>query len=370
MNSRPQRAMRLGITASVVAMLTAGLASCASSDAADPTSAPESGGVLRVGLYGGGWADAVTATAVKAFEEETGATVEFVLGNPSDIAAQIYAANAQGAEPPVDIIQGGDQVRAQLASAGMLVPISEYVSDPVEVFGAVMQSHDGEYSPGSCDWHLTLAYNEQKFEELQLDPPTSWADLQAPELAGHVAIPNITTDMGLPTAFAFSGSDQDLSAGIEALGALDTHSVYSATSDVLTDLGAGNVWAAALSEGGAWRLVDGTPGFVALIPEVPGMDGIGPLGGQCLNDIVTGTSNQELAEAFLKATYDAEAEVEFAKLSGYAPADPKAKEMLVAEEPSWAARIPNADEVIAIDWPKFVPDLDRYVEEFNAIVLR
>jgi len=355
----------------VTVFVTAALASCAGEGDPQATEKPPAtDGVVRVGLYGGGWGDAVAATAGKKFEEETGARVEYVYGNPSDIAAQIYAARAQGAPPPVDIIQSGSQIREQLAGVGALVPLSEYQLDPDEVFGEIMQTHTGDYSPGSCDWHLMLTYNAEAFDDAGLDAPDSWEDLFAPELAGRVSIPSIATDMGLPTAVAYAGPAGDLSAGIAKLGTLQVHSVYDSTSDVLTDLGAGNVWVAALSEGGAWRLVDEDDRFTAVLAEVEGTGKTGPLGGQCLNDIVEGSENQELAEQFLRATYNPQVQVEFAKLAGYAPSDPVAKELLVTEEPSWADRIPNSDDVLTIDWPRYVPDLQSYVDEFNATVNR
>lgn len=357
---------RIAICASVLANSVA-LAACGGTDSAGGNGGNDAGGdVLRVGMYGGTWTDAVKATAAKKFTEEAGAKVEYIEGNPSDLAAQIYATSAQGVEPAMDVIETDDQTQSQLVQRELLVPTAEYEDAVPDVFGEVTTPPANEgYAPAHCDWYLTMVYNAEAFEQRGLPDPTSWADLFQPELAGHVAIPDISTAMGIPTIFAVNGGTDDWDGGIEKLSELDTYSVYSSSSDMQADFANGNVWAAAAADGRGWQLVDDDKRFRALHASVPGTDKLGPQAGSCYLDVVKGSENTELAAEFIKASYADSVQVEFAKQSGYIPSSKSAVKILIDEEPIWKGRIPEPDSAAVIEWPSIVPEIPEVVDEFN-----
>jgi putative spermidine/putrescine transport system substrate-binding protein len=329
--------------------------------------------VLRVGMYGGSWTEAVKETAAKAFTEATGARVEYVEGNPSDLAAKVYASAAQGSDPPIDLIETDTQTQSQLAERGALMPTSEYADKAEDTFGSVETPpvNDG-YAPPHCDWYIAMVYNTEKFEKANLPVPTSWDDLFDPKLAGHVAIPDIATAMGVPTIFGVSGDESPagMTKGIERLAKLDAYSVYSSSSDMSSDFANGNVWAASATDGRAWQLVDDGQPAKVVYPTIAGSDKIGPLAGNCYLDVVKGSKNADLGAEFIKATYADRAQVDFAKLTAYLPSSPTALKTLVEENPDWTERVPDRAEAAEMDWSQIVPNLDKIVDQFNRAVGR
>ncbi len=352
----------------VIASAALLLSACAAgADTGSSDGSQDTKGPLRVGAYGSTWTEAVKATAAKAFTEETGVKVEYVEGNPSDVAAQIYATSAQGAEPPVDVITTDDPVQTQLAQRELLVPVAEYADSVDGLFENVpMEANNEGYAPPVCDWYITLTYNKVKFEELGLPTPTSWEALFDSQLAGRVAIPDITTAMGLPFVFAVSDG-QGMSAGIEKIATLDTYSVYTSSGDMQSDMANGNVWAAATVDGRGWGMVDSDPDqFGAIIPEVAGTDGkIGPRAGSCYYDIVKDTPRMDLAAKFLGHVYADETQAEFAAQTGYIPSSPTAIEILISKDGKWADRIPEVDATVPVDWQDVVPNIADLTDEFN-----
>jgi putative spermidine/putrescine transport system substrate-binding protein len=346
--------------------------------AAGAEKTPESfeGKVLKVGLYGGTWLEGVKATAAKKFEEATGATVEYTEGNPSDLAAKLYASSSQGQKPPLDVIETENLVQAQLAERKLLLPADEYKAEGV--FGNVTDPPaTAGMAPPHCDWYLVLAYNKKKFEELGLPEPKSWADLWNPKLAGHVALPDISTAMGLPAVFAAAGvaggDPYDFEAGVKKLGEIKTYSVYKSSSDMQADFASGNIWAAPAADGRAWQLVDDDQPIGVVIPEVPGTGKRGPIAGHCFLDVVKGTENPGLAAQFVKATYSDEVQAEFAHLTGYPPNSQSGVDLLKAKYPQWADRLPTKQEFaqyLNMDWSKIAPHAREVTKLFSRSVGR
>jgi putative spermidine/putrescine transport system substrate-binding protein len=350
------------------------LAACGSAEVDGDGGEPAAGGgdnsgrVLRVGLYGGTWMEGVQATAAKVFTEATGAQVEFVQGNPSDLATQVYAASGQGSEAPMDVIETDSLTQTQLAGRELLVPIDEYGVD--DVFGDVEADPLNEgLAPPHCDWYLTLVYNVTEFEKAGLEAPTSWEALWAPELAGRVTYPDISVAHGpamlAAAAGVATGDPEDLAAGIDKVTELDTYSVYKSSSDMQSDIANGNVWAAASADGRAWQLVaDGQPVEV-VYAEVPGTDGKkGPQAGQCFLDVVKGSENVDLAAEFIKASYSPEVQAEFARLTAYTPTSPAALDEL-ASDPAWEERIQDPEEVVTLDWESYAKEASDLAEAFR-----
>jgi putative spermidine/putrescine transport system substrate-binding protein len=364
MKKPPSRSRAIAALATTVLLL----AGCGSPQAAENQNEAQDPGskVLRVGLYGGTWMEAVKKTAASEFEKNTGARVEFVQGNPSDLATQLYAASGQGTDVPMDVIETDSLTQTQLASRNLLVPTSDYAKD---VFGDVTAEplNEGMARP-HCDWYVVIAYNTEKFAELGLPAPTSWESLFDPKLAGKVSIPDITVAQSTATIAAAAGvataDPTDLSAGVRKLKELKPYSIYRSSSDVQTDMANGNVWAAALSDGRAWQLVDNGQPVKVAYASVPGPNKLGPQAGQCFLDVVKGTKNTDLAAEFVKASYSAKVQAEFGRLTGYTPTSPAALDEL-QKDPAWGQRIQNPDEVVKIDWHEYAKTAQDLVAEFN-----
>jgi putative spermidine/putrescine transport system substrate-binding protein len=374
----PRRPLLRAGGALALALSTAALAACggstsetASTTATDSAAAGGSnaGKVLRVGLYGGTWLDAVKDTAAKAFTEATGAKVEYVEGNPSDLATRLYASAAQNAEPPMDVIETDSLTQEQLVGRELLAPTADYTSNVSDVFADVTAAPLNEgYAPPHCDWYVVLAYNTDKYKELGLKAPTSWSDLWDKKLAGHVSIPDISVAQSTATiagaAGAATNDPTDYAAGVKKLSQLDTYSIYKASSDMQADMANGNVWVAASSDGRAWQLVDDNQPIKVVYADVPGTDKKGPKAGQCFLDVVKGSKNTDLAAEFIKASYSPEVQAAFAKETGFTPTSPAAIETL-REDPKWTDRIIDPTTVLDIDWATYAPQSQKVVDDFS-----
>lgn len=139
---------------------------------------------------------------------------------------------------PYDLIYTDGTTQTDLVNEGLLLEIDlDAVPTAVEIGESFPAINDG-YSPGIGLYYVGIVYNTERFEELGLDPPTSWDALWQPELAGRVAIPDISTIMGMPVTMAASkvatngASFTDLEAGVMKLAELDLYSVYAASGDM------------------------------------------------------------------------------------------------------------------------------------------
>jgi spermidine/putrescine-binding protein len=360
------RLTKLQVAIATAAITATSLAACSSPEG-ESSDGGSSSEVLRVGLYGGTWLEAVKDTAAAEFEKRTGATVQYVEGNPSDLATQIYAADGQGTDVPMDVIETDSLTQTQLAQRELLVPTDDYADE--DTFGDVTAEpiNDG-LAPPHCDWYVVLAYNTEAFADLGLDAPTSWEDFFAPELDGKVSFPDISVAQSAATIAAAagvaSGDPTDFAAGIEQLGQADPYSIYRASSDMQSDMANGNVIAAASADGRAWQLVDEGLPIEVVYAQVPGTEEVGPQAGQCFLDVVKGSENADLAAEFIAASYSAKVQTDFARATGYTPTSPASLEEL-AKDPKWEDRVQDPSEVVTLDWQQYAADAQDIVDSFT-----
>lgn len=339
-------------------------------DGTDDTAASFEGEVLRVALWGGSWTDGVDAGVTKEFEEQTGATVEYIQGNPADYSPQLIAAD--GENVPFDLVYTDGITQTDLVERGLLEPLDEEAVPTASEISSSFPPVNPGYSPGVAIWYIGVAYNMDKFEELGLDAPTSWDVLWQPELAGHVALPDISTSMGLPTLLSASAraTDGDLTAleeGVEELSQIDTYSVYSSSADMQNDFAAGDVWVASAADGRAWQLnEDGQP-ISFVVPEIPGTDKSGWADLVYL-DVVAGTEKRELADIFQGLAHEAEAQKAITRETAYSPILSGAVEDMYAEDDKWKQRLPEASQwssFAVVDWSEMKDRVPEAVDLFS-----
>jgi putative spermidine/putrescine transport system substrate-binding protein len=130
-------------------------------------------------------------------------------------------------------------------------------------------------------------------------PIRSWKDLLREDLSGYVTVPEITTTFGPATivmlARAFGGGIDNPEPGWEKMAELVDSLVttYSRSSDLVSYLQQGEVWAAPYTNF-AWGMIKDTGQPVKrVIPEE------GFVGAQSVVSIVKGTDNSELAHKYI-----------------------------------------------------------------------
>ncbi|MGF6824024.1 N,N'-diacetylchitobiose transport system substrate-binding protein [Microbacterium sp. ZKA21] len=184
----------LGVTA------TLGLAACAgdSGDSGSGDGADGEGKTLNVWIMQGTNPDstAFLDEVAAAFEEETGAKVEFEEVQWADAHDRFVTSIAGGTTP--DIAETGTTWTAEFADAGALLPIDEYVDaedglrdDLVEGL-EVAGTYDEELY--GMPWYAgvrSIIYRADIFEELGLEAPKTWDDIVTAGEAIKAAHPEI-----------------------------------------------------------------------------------------------------------------------------------------------------------------------------------
>lgn len=137
------------------------------------------------------WCVAMT----QAFQEETGITTNYVRLSSGESLARIRAA----ADNPEFSVWWGGPADAFIAAAEEGLT-EQYFSENAEAIPENYKDADG-YWTGVYVGALGFCSNLEILEELELEPPTSWEDLLAPELEGNVAMAHPATSGTAFTAF-------------------------------------------------------------------------------------------------------------------------------------------------------------------------
>ncbi|MFC7405513.1 ABC transporter substrate-binding protein [Georgenia alba] len=155
----------------------------------------------------GGTASGVTAyvsteqgtgleTLVGGFEEESATTLDLTSAETADLNQQLTVQLGSGTAPDLFRVSPGDSspvAAGVLGSEGTLLDLSEEPwVDAVDDDTADLASVDGNlYGFPVARNSLVMAYNVSIFEELDLEPPTTWSELldvsQAIEDSGRTA---------------------------------------------------------------------------------------------------------------------------------------------------------------------------------------
>ena len=309
-----------------------------------------------------------------AFEEETGATLNVEFVEWADAHDRFVTSIAGGTTP--DVAETGTTWTPEFADAGALAPIGEYVSEAGlddDLVEGLVESGTYEDELYGMPWYAgvrSLVYRADVFEELGIQPPTNWDELQEAGLAIKAAKPDMTA-IAVPGDAEFTvypwvwgaggevatesdgewTSQLDSPESIEGLefwtGLATEHNLSSAgattwkETDVLDQFAAGTVGMAVMGSWTPSAIVEKNPemeGKFAAIP-IPGKEGdIAPsvLGGSHLSVFET-ADDKELAFAFVEMMSTGEFAEQWGEQSGYFPGQ---KSLLEAS-------IENADEAVA-----------------------
>jgi putative spermidine/putrescine transport system substrate-binding protein len=317
---------------------------------------------LRIGTWGGSWREAMDAHVISKLKP-LGTPIEYVLGNPDDNLAKLVVAKRQG-QIPFDVWECKPDEAAGLVKANLLEPL-DYAKVPnAAALPAWARAPQHVFTIATQDG---IVYNEQKFREAGLAPPTRYLDLNAPALRGRVAFPDVSNTLHWNAVFGLAyedGKDEsDMSSVIRIVKEMKPAYYFSSSVDLALKFGSGEIWAAPWQTGWAVRLK--RSGVPAAIGWTKFGDHRGALQFNAAA-AVRGTPNPDGAFAFIDAYLSPDGQLGFCKATGVMPMHPAARRKM-AEDPELAAMMllddAAVEQAFRVDWTRF--NLQKWRERWT-----
>ena len=150
----------------------AGLSGCLGGGGGDSVSS------ITVGLWGGSWQELMNEAVIEPYQDETGVTVEPVVGDNTDRFNKLIA---QRQNPPVDVSQqdGGGLVRG--ANEDLWMSLDEEIVPRIADVPSQFKADSWVLQIFAAS---ALLYNTEKLDS----PPESWEAYLNPEYAGRVGL--------------------------------------------------------------------------------------------------------------------------------------------------------------------------------------
>ncbi|MCC7275991.1 MAG: ABC transporter substrate-binding protein [Alphaproteobacteria bacterium] len=259
--------------------------------AASVLAAPARSQELVVAIFGGSFADNAKICHVAPFEKATGAKVVFVFGSSPENIGRLRATKGR---PEIDVAYMDRQIVIQAKAEGLLDELSTANVKNIKDLYPIAIDEDRRWVAFMFSG-TAIAYNPQKVKT----PPTSWADLWAPEYKGKIAISDVSYSAGMHFLIAASrlngGSVENIDPGFEAIKRLRPGIVtfYTQADQVVTLIERGDIIVAPwyVDRVGA-AAAKGIP--VALAFPKEGTIGITPTA-----SVPLGSKRKELAEKYI-----------------------------------------------------------------------
>jgi len=353
---------RSAIKTTLLAGLGAGLAR---TQVANGTSAATDN--FRIATWGGSWKDSVVKNIMSNVDPHEPAP-EYVLGNPNDNLAKLIAAHRSG-QVPFDVMECDPDQTPLLNKSGLFAAL-DYAKLPnaagmpawarAKFLVSTLATEDG------------VVYNVEKFKGAGIPPPRSYGDLKDKRLAGKVAFPDISNPqhwnavVGL--AMEGGGSESNLTPAIALVNEIKPTYLFSASTDLATRFGSGDVWAAAWHVGWAVRLKrSGVPVGMAY-PHFGTK--VGALYVISIG-MIEGTPRTGESYAFINEYLAPAAQAAHGTATGCLPLVPSAREDLAKNPINHELMLLGNDQVsnmFQIDWTKL--DVRKWREEWNRGISR
>ena len=185
------------------------------------------GRTLVVGVWGAEQEELVREYVVKPFEEETGATVEPVLGGTADRYSKLYA---EVDNPSMDVVYLNMAQTQQATKDGVIMPVDPEGVPNYNSLYDIAKIGDGY---GVALIACGLMYSTEEFSEA----PDSWAVCWDEAYAGRVAPYCFPGSQGsaflVMAAKTFGGDEYNIDPGFEAIAKLKP---YPMIADGIPDL--------------------------------------------------------------------------------------------------------------------------------------
>lgn len=324
--------------------------------------------ILRIANYGGLFTEITNKCVADLFEYRTGISVQWVDGNPTDHVARLIA--TAGSEPPFDLMYLDDSARAQGLAADVYEPI-----DPSELTN-LDKLYDvakvgTDYGVVVNFTSIGIAYNTEIFEEKGIPEPTTWADLWNPELAGHVAIPDITTSAGMAIVTAAArlegGDERNVGGAFEKLAEIEPLYFFKSSADLQSKFVSGDAWIAPWYNGRAWAMINSGFPMKYILPEDEGFAITTTV------HIAKGTSRKEAAMQYLDLALEPLPQLCQAVYQPYGPTNFTLAGVMEAY-PDLARQFPaseqDLDKLYLADFDAINEAYPEWIERWNRMVVR
>lgn len=341
----------------------AGLAGCT----VDTASSDATGTDLTICAFAGAWSDTLREAVITPFEEETGATVNVVVGAPSEWLAQLRVAD--GNRPPFDLMAFTPDIVVQAVALGLIAPLDTERIGPFDELSPTLVAAAGlddtvygvPLTTGTCG----LMYRTDHAEST----PQDWSGIFAEQWSDFVAVPPFTYSPGLELMAGLlqenGGSMDDSEAVDEVFGQLEQlarrASVYpSDAGSMLSSIQQGDAWVAPFWDGRAFAMAQaGDPvGFT-----YPASGGVGALTSYYLAE---GSEREDLAYSFLSVLSRAENQKVFGEGTFYAAAN-----LTIDYSPEFDELVSHGEDVFEsfawVDYTQAIPQLDEWQARWNGI---
>ena len=275
---------------------------------------------LTISVYGFAQ-DAYEKLVYDPFEAKCGCKLVVETGNSVERLAKMAANKAN---PVIDmaVVSMADALDA--SRGGLIDKIdASRLANYAKLYDIAKDPNGDGMSVGYTFYATSIAYRSDKVAI------ESWADLLSPKLAGHVAIPNVTTNQGPPTLYmlgqALGQDTPDLKAPIAAIGQhkADIVTFYVRASQIVQLMQQDEIWAAPIGRF-AWE------GFAKMnLPIKWATPKEGQTGGMNVMILTRGGKNQDLALQFMDFWLSTEVQTALAEKLVDSPAN---REVKVAKE--------------------------------------
>ncbi|WP_157975720.1 PotD/PotF family extracellular solute-binding protein [Brachybacterium sp. YJGR34] len=333
----------------------------------DTGSSSVTGTDLTICAFAGAWSDTLRDAVITPFEEETGATVNVVVGAPSEWLAQLRVADGQ--RPPFDLMAFTPDIVVQAAALDLIAPLDtdrvahfdELSPTLVSAAGVDGTTYGVPLTTGTCG----LMYRTDHADHA----PEDWSDIFDEQWGNFVGVPPFTFSPGLELLAGLlqesGGSMDDESAVDHVFTQLeqlaDRASVYPSDSgSMLSAIQQGDAWVAPFWDGRAFAAADaGNPvGFC-----YPSSGGVGALTSYY---VARGTERERLAYEFLGTLARAEHQKVFGEGTLYAAAN-----LTIDYSAEFKERVAHGEQVFQsfawVDYTQAIPHLEEWQARWNGI---
>ncbi|MCU4180406.1 PotD/PotF family extracellular solute-binding protein [Bosea sp. BH3] len=171
-------------------------------------------------------------------------------------AAMVERVQAQVADPRISIAQWDAPIGLTACERGLCKPIDFTKAPNAKGLSdwAVTKLADGQpYVLATNVLGVGIIYDEEQFKKNKLPIPTSWADLQRPEMKGRLAITAPQSTMGTAALVMLAkldkGGEKNIEPGFATTKKIlpNVHTVFTWTSELSNLMQLGEVWAAVTS---------------------------------------------------------------------------------------------------------------------------
>ena len=328
---------------------------------------PKSDVTLKIGTYGGVFDQILMRYAGNLFTAHTGIKLQLINANADDHLAKLIA--SKGREAPYDIIFLDDGIQIKAIAAGVVSKITDAELPNLKYVYDDAKNKDG-YGPAMDLYSCGIAYNTQKFKEAGIAPPTSWADLWNPQLAGHVAVPALDSTMGqclLAASERLAGGDEGTpDKGIAKIAQIKAQSYPGSSATITALLTSGDVWIVPWLNGRTWNLADSGQPVAYVLPSE------GAYRGMTMIDVAAGSPHRAEALQFVNEVLGPLFQMGLVFENVYGPSN-KLLSPVLAAYPDTARKLPASPEDLAklqdINWSVFNANLPKAVQLWNRQVI-